>query len=139
VSYYIGVAPPGLLREVSWIVKIWFLFYSFAWTSCCVLEVLDFLMGYESYLRKQPILVSDSIYRFVTGLSLRLRADISKDTAHERIQHLYLINFDGPTQIIHGSKFLFIFFKFWTFFTFIFLNLNNSTHTTSELNCRFLF
>jgi hypothetical protein len=30
------------------------------------------------------------LYRLFTGLSLRLRADISKVTAHERIQHLYL-------------------------------------------------
>jgi hypothetical protein len=30
-------------------------------------------------------------YRFFTGLSLRLRADISKVTAYERIQHLYLL------------------------------------------------
>jgi hypothetical protein len=29
------------------------------------------------------------IYGFFTGLSLRLRADISKVTAHERIQRLY--------------------------------------------------
>jgi hypothetical protein len=43
---------------------------------------LDFLMGYESTF-------SVSIYRFFTGLWLRLRADISKVTAHERIQHLY--------------------------------------------------
>jgi hypothetical protein len=32
------------------------------------------------------------IYRFFTGLWLRLRADISKVTAHERIQHLYYRN-----------------------------------------------
>jgi hypothetical protein len=30
------------------------------------------------------------IYRFFTGLSLRLRAHISKVTAHKRIQNLYL-------------------------------------------------
>jgi hypothetical protein len=30
------------------------------------------------------------LYRLFTGLSLRLRADISKVTSHERIQHLYL-------------------------------------------------
>ncbi|KAH0812214.1 hypothetical protein GEV33_010578 [Tenebrio molitor] len=35
-------------------------------------EVLDFLMGYESYLRKRRI------PSFLTGLSLHLRADISK-------------------------------------------------------------
>jgi hypothetical protein len=76
-------------------------------------------MGYESYLRKRRYrsqvgatnrsetssfvaLVSSPsrqfvrifdvfsfIYRFFTGLSLRLRAEISKVTAHERIQHLY--------------------------------------------------
>jgi hypothetical protein len=37
-------------------------------------------MGYESYLRKRRI------PSFLTGLSLRLRADISKVIAHERIQ-----------------------------------------------------
>jgi hypothetical protein len=60
-------------------------------------------MGYESYLRKRRILVSSKRckptrkhlfackvvdvfsfhYRFFTGLSLRLRANISKVTAHE--------------------------------------------------------
>jgi hypothetical protein len=46
------------------------------WTdeSLSQVEVVDFLMGY---------------YRFFSGLSLRLRTDISKVTAHERIQHLY--------------------------------------------------
>jgi hypothetical protein len=44
-------------------------------------------MGYESYLRKQRISVSSRrYYRFFTGLSLRLRADMPKVTAHERIQ-----------------------------------------------------
>jgi hypothetical protein len=54
-------------------------------------------MDYESYLRKQRI--STGRYKptgkhrhslplsLVTGLSLRLHADISKATAHERIQH----------------------------------------------------
>jgi hypothetical protein len=79
-------------------------------------EVLDFLVGYKSYLCKRRISVSSRrykltkknivihyvgvislssicstvsvfIYRFFTGLSLRLRADISKVTAHESIQH----------------------------------------------------
>jgi hypothetical protein len=76
-------------------------------------EVLDFLMGYESYLRNEyrsqvgatnrleniviPSLsrqfackvVDVFIYRFFTGLSLRLGADIFKVTAHERIQYLF--------------------------------------------------
>jgi hypothetical protein len=57
------------------------------------LEVLDFLMSYESDLRKRRISIFFSvfIYRFFTGLSLRVRADISKVTAHERIQLLYLL------------------------------------------------
>jgi hypothetical protein len=33
---------------------------------------------------------TNKIYKFFTGLSLRLRADISKVTVHERIQNLYL-------------------------------------------------
>jgi hypothetical protein len=48
-------------------------------------------MGYdESYLRKrrQPTF-SVFIYRFFTDLARPLRANISKVTAHERIQHLY--------------------------------------------------
>jgi hypothetical protein len=83
-------------------------------------EILDFLMGYDSYLRTLQTdektssivtlvsslsLSSISVYlnlkvvnvfsfhlRFFTDLLLRLRADISKVTAHERIQHLYLVN-----------------------------------------------
>jgi hypothetical protein len=60
-------------------------------------EGLDFLVGYESYLRNRAqvlgatnrsVLFSVFIYRFFTHLSLRRRADISKDTAHDRIQHL---------------------------------------------------
>jgi hypothetical protein len=58
-----------------------------------LLEVLDFLMGYESYLRKRRISVSSSKrYKseniVFTGLSLRFRADISKVTAYEGIQYL---------------------------------------------------
>jgi hypothetical protein len=44
-------------------------------------------MGYESYLRKRRISVSTR--RYNTGLSPRLGADISKVTAHERIQYLH--------------------------------------------------
>jgi hypothetical protein len=65
-------------------------------------------MGYESYLRKRRISVSSRRYkptakhrhslvyfsvficRYFTGLSQRLRVDISKVTAHERIQLEYV-------------------------------------------------
>jgi hypothetical protein len=60
-------------------------------------------MGYESYqpeniviryvsvvsLSSKQTTFSVFIYKFFTDLSLRLGADISKVTAHERIQHLY--------------------------------------------------
>jgi hypothetical protein len=73
------------------------------------LEVLDFLMAYESYLRKRRISISSRrleniVLRYVSVVSLsRLFefessrhfqfsfTDISKVTAHERIQHLYLL------------------------------------------------
>jgi hypothetical protein len=53
-------------------------------------EVLDFLVGYESYLRNRAQVLGATvfIYRFFTGLSLRRRADTSKVTVHDRIQHL---------------------------------------------------
>jgi hypothetical protein len=35
------------------------------------------------------MLIKYYYYYFFTGLSLRLRADISKVTAHERVQYLY--------------------------------------------------
>jgi hypothetical protein len=58
-----------------------------------LLEVLDFLMGYESYLRKRRIASQvDATNRPV------YRADISKVTAHERIQQLYLDDCFGKRQ-----------------------------------------
>jgi hypothetical protein len=56
-----------------------------------MVEVLDFLMGYES-----QVSATDQPENMVVGLSLRLRADISKVTAHERIQtstiHCYCLD-----------------------------------------------
>jgi hypothetical protein len=71
-------------------------------------------MGYdESYLRKrrQPTF-SVFIYRFFTDLALPLRANISKVTAHERIQHLYshlifsqqLYNFNAKFGILFPAS-----------------------------------
>jgi hypothetical protein len=77
-----------------------------------VVQVLDFLMDYESYLRKQRLSVTNRpekiVIRYVSVVSLssicmyssrrfqfRLRADISKVTAHERIQYLYFTYVDS--------------------------------------------
>jgi uracil DNA glycosylase len=74
--------------------------------SLKMIEALDFLMGYESYLRKRRI--SGLKWAVQTDwktsspllqIFYRLRADISKDTAHERIQTLY-------TFSISTSKFM---------------------------------
>jgi hypothetical protein len=53
-----------------------------------MVEVLDFLMGYES-----QVSATDQPENMVVGLSRRLRADISKVTAHETFQTNLL-----PTQ-----------------------------------------
>jgi hypothetical protein len=53
-------------------------------------EVTDFLMGCESYLRLY-VFEFESSRRFqflFTDFSLVYRTDISKVTAHDRIQHL---------------------------------------------------
>jgi hypothetical protein len=56
---------------------------------------MSHIYGNDEY-RSQAVATNRKISSFVvsrlfffTGLSLRLRADISKVTAHERIQHLY--------------------------------------------------
>jgi hypothetical protein len=50
-------------------------------------------------------MLSVVIYRFFTGLSPRLLADISKVTAYERIQHLYLgINIYYEIEIIWSGQ-----------------------------------
>jgi hypothetical protein len=41
-----------------------------------------------NYIGYYFVSLSVVIYRFFTGLLLRFRADISKVTVHERIQHL---------------------------------------------------
>jgi hypothetical protein len=73
--------------------------------SLKMIETLDFLMGYESYLRKRRISglkwavqtdwkTSSRVTLLLPLLQIfyRLRADISKVTAHERIQTLYTFN-----------------------------------------------
>jgi hypothetical protein len=52
-------------------------------------QAFSFIAFFNIYSSHSWFFSSVFIYRFFTDLSLRLRADISKVTAHERIQYLY--------------------------------------------------